>query len=48
MAILRWEFYVFFKVSRFIPYDIQMEIEYDMQLLKRDKVDIIVRNDFLE
>ena len=32
--ILPWEFYMFFKVSRFVPHDIQLEMEYDLDLLR--------------
>ena len=40
-SILPWEFYVFFKVSRFVPQDIQYEMEYDEDLLQKNKVPIV-------
>jgi hypothetical protein len=40
-SILPWEYYVFFKVSRFVPEDIQREMEYDTDLLEKHKVLIV-------
>lgn len=39
--ILPWEFYIFFKVSRFVPHDIQVEMEYDSDLLRQNRVKIV-------
>lgn len=39
--ILPWDFYMFFKASRFVPYDIQSEMEYDLDLLNRNKVSLV-------
>ncbi|KAL7475600.1 hypothetical protein ACHAW6_001511 [Cyclotella cf. meneghiniana] len=41
LDILPWEFYVFFKASRFVPYDVQMEMEYDLDLLRQNRVHIV-------
>jgi hypothetical protein len=40
-SILPWEFYIFFKVSRFVPFDIQIEMMYDLELLMRDSIPVI-------
>lgn len=39
--ILPWDFYMFFKASRFVPYDIQSEMEYDLDLLDINKVPVV-------
>jgi hypothetical protein len=39
--ILPWSFYMFLKVSRFVPYDVQLEMNYDLDLLWRDNILVI-------
>ena len=39
--ILPWDYYVFFKVSRFVPEDVQREMKYDPDELRRFKVSVV-------
>jgi hypothetical protein len=39
--ILPWSFYMFFKVSRVVPFDIQVEMNYDLDLLGKYNVRLI-------
>ncbi len=41
LDILPWEYYVFFKVSRFVLQDILLEMNYDLDLLRRSGVPIL-------
>jgi hypothetical protein len=48
MDILPWEFYVFFKASRrYIPFDIQKEVQYELNLLEKERYRI-APNNFIE